>query len=502
MDTELVQTNAGRLWAVVAALAAGLVLAAATGRSETQTQVVEECPNHGSHTETFTLPGQITNIPEFHDCQRFMIDGRTYDSVYAIFARFRLDTVTFPSRVQCYREVPAGPVRVDSTSGLRVARTGIALLDTTGRGLVDADGRVRVDSTGTSLLNPDSSVRGEIVHCREVPGLVLTRIGIPVALIRTWGGRYRPLGIDLTFNCLYLSHQLPLGWSAKMVPVRGEGDCLPREVNLDTLRGTVLTVFPRVGLGFRDDDFPPVARWDRDPRHGLYYVGVRCGGAWCEVGATRTDEVPAIPSAITAPSPVLVSSPNYKVPGAWFALPSKYRRVFEIKGWYDEQYLAVRTPQGMRPSGILGTVFPDSGLYAVSRRDYTTKTWILTAHVALSQSSADLKNKLNLEQAPVLGVMNRIYLCAGPVTKCIPAESQATMDNLCKGAKDNMDPASHARWWARIVAAGTGQVAYRCVKRTAHTDMRLPGTTRWSWDKTNYDDPIWAECDDGCCKVS
>jgi len=502
MDTVLGQTHAGRLWAVVAALAAGLVVAAAIGRSETQTQGVEECPNHGSHADTFTLPGQITNIPEFHDCQRFMIDGRTYDSVYAIFARFRLDTVTFPSRVQCYREVPGGPVRVDSTSRLRVARTGIALLDTTGRGLVDPDGRVRVDSTGTRLLNPDSSVRGQIVHCREIPGLTVTRIGVPVALIQTRGGRYRPLGIDVTFNCLYLSHQSPSGWSAKMVPVRGEGDCLPREVNFDRLSGTVLTVFPRVGLGFRKEDYPPVARWDRDPRHGLYYVGVMCGGAWCEVGATRTEEVHAVPSMITAPSPVLVSSRNFRV-GVGLPLNEAqrtHRRVYEIKGWYDEQYLAVPTAAGLRPSSILGTVFPDAGLDARTLRAYTAQ-WIAAAHVVISEPSQHLKTKLNLEAGSVPDTMNTVYLCSGSVEQCIPVDSRATMNARCRGATDNMDPASRARWWARIVAV-SGQVAYKCVKRTAHPGMRMPGTARWSWDKTRYDDPIWVDCEEGCCKVS
>jgi len=39
--------------------------------------------------------GPITNIPEFHDCQRFVSNpGASFDSLFAIFASFRLDSVT------------------------------------------------------------------------------------------------------------------------------------------------------------------------------------------------------------------------------------------------------------------------------------------------------------------------------------------------------------------------------------------------------------------------
>lgn len=43
---------------------------------------------------TIPLSQPITNIPEYHDCQRFIDSSGHYGSVYAIFAAFLLDTVS------------------------------------------------------------------------------------------------------------------------------------------------------------------------------------------------------------------------------------------------------------------------------------------------------------------------------------------------------------------------------------------------------------------------
>ena len=60
-----------------------------------------ECPHNWLESRTptnhFLIPGKITNVPEYHDCQRFLVKngegGLKYDSLEAIFVRYELDTV-------------------------------------------------------------------------------------------------------------------------------------------------------------------------------------------------------------------------------------------------------------------------------------------------------------------------------------------------------------------------------------------------------------------------
>jgi len=55
-----------------------------------------ECPGEDSLRIAVPLSGPITGIPEFHDCQRFILVRGTdtvYDSLYAIFAAFHLESL-------------------------------------------------------------------------------------------------------------------------------------------------------------------------------------------------------------------------------------------------------------------------------------------------------------------------------------------------------------------------------------------------------------------------
>jgi hypothetical protein len=46
------------------------------------------------YQRTVDMAGPVTDIPEFHDCQRLVLaDGQTYDSLYAIFASNNLDSL-------------------------------------------------------------------------------------------------------------------------------------------------------------------------------------------------------------------------------------------------------------------------------------------------------------------------------------------------------------------------------------------------------------------------
>src|SRR5664279_1636107 len=57
-----------------------------------------ECPHDYPEAYPTTLiSDKITNVPEYHDCQRFLVKddhgGLKYDSLEAIFVRYKLDTL-------------------------------------------------------------------------------------------------------------------------------------------------------------------------------------------------------------------------------------------------------------------------------------------------------------------------------------------------------------------------------------------------------------------------
>ena len=178
----------------------------------------------------FPVPGPTTDIPEFHDCQRFLptnfnpaaAHSFRYDSLYAIFASPELRTL---------------------------------------------DQR--------ALLAP-----------RRDPA----RPAIAAAQIFTFGPGYIPLGIEKNFNCLYVytsGRRDTSGFlllKAKMVPVAAEGKRCAHPVHPDSVAGEYLEV-RRSPLGKSDSsDFPSVARWDWSETTGRHFIGLTCGAAWCEIG--------------------------------------------------------------------------------------------------------------------------------------------------------------------------------------------------------------------------
>lgn len=180
-------------------------------------------PKTGSIVKSVTgLPVSepITDIPEFHDCQRLVSNG-AYDSLFAIFASFRLESL--PARWQ----------RDSNLAGIQGRPYGI----------------------------------------------------VPAATIYSHGGEYPQLGIQPGFNCLFFSRRASSDpWEAKMVPWGGNADPDCSDFRHDPYTtGTPLEV--RVGeSSFGSMDYPGVARWDWDEKGQQQYIGITCGAQWCEVG--------------------------------------------------------------------------------------------------------------------------------------------------------------------------------------------------------------------------
>ena len=389
-----------------------------------------ECPD--SVDSAFVLPGPITNIPEFHDCQRFQFKKTknavpwSYGSLYAIWVRYRIDTIVFP-------RVITAPNKGEST-GIKTGGNPAANLST------------------TTVVPPS------------------TAYGVPVALIYSYGSKYHPLKIEPGFNCLYLYHPRSgtPEWGAKMVSVTDQSEC-DKNINPESTTNGNLEAHGTSVSTFTQSDYPPVARWDRDPVTGHQYAGVRCESAWCEIGETGFHPSASYPPLSTS--------------------PAQGERVFAIKGWYDEQYLAVQNTAGLTPGSVMGTAYPDSALGHRKQADFL-KTWRAAAHIVLHSASDAYQSKLNLEPGAVPEPADSLNLCYGTKRDCVPQGSESSVQ-----CQDN----GQQTYWAKIVSTVTKTTRYKCVTYRAHFGVNMPATVRWRWlynDETN-----WVRCPDGCCQV-
>jgi hypothetical protein len=194
-----------------------------------------ECPHNPGD---IPLSGDIADVPEFHDCQRFIVkdDGvDVYDSLYAVFASFRLDQLT--QDIDTLQNAVAFPQYQDST------------------------------------------------------------VAVPGATIVSYGGTYDSLHIEPGYNCLYLWRR-GTAWKAWMVNnAPGDRGC-PKQLVIDPNNPPhPLEVVARAAPEHPyDPDYPAVARWEWDAGHAEHYIGIKCGAAWCEVSDDGTaSAAPTLP---------------------------------------------------------------------------------------------------------------------------------------------------------------------------------------------------------------
>ena len=204
-----------------------------------------ECPHDWTDTTespwTFAHPlglaGAATDIPEYNDCQKFLVDngagGLKFDKLEAIFVR---------GNVQAAYEMKASP----------------------------NDTKPMGTGTSVAVTTPPSP-----------PQNLLT--GLPVAIVYSEGD-YAPLGIKQGFDCLVLKNKLPAGLDAWMVPVATEDLCtttqMPSTVGGYHLDVALIAAHNNHGVS---DPIPGVARWDFDTVSNLYYIGIACPQSWCEI---------------------------------------------------------------------------------------------------------------------------------------------------------------------------------------------------------------------------
>jgi len=381
--------------------------------------------------DTLPLVGANTNVPEFHDCQRFIDSvGSNYGPLIGVFA---------VSSSAGFNPTPATPERR------------LDLRD----GPVSSDPDTSGEPVARAPRHPDGYPIGIIVD--------FDRVG------------YAPLGIQPGVNCLYVypAAGTPHGLGATLVPVGTRASDCAKGFSR-SLTGTELLVFSRRMPLDHPNDYPPVARWDWDAASMTQYIGIRCGPRWCEIGRKE---------GFTRSATHLYPIPD-----------RKERRVFAVKGWHDEQWLARPGIAGLYPRPFRGTLVPVKNLADFDSVTFRNPAWTDVARVAISPHDPVYESKFHLTTSSMPLKMNRVALCHGSFDQCraadpsVPATTRAP---TCAATTTNT-------WWARITNTH-GEKFFHCVTRRPHRGITMPGTARWLWE--DDDELIWVECDEGCCQV-
>jgi hypothetical protein len=173
-------------------------------------------------------------------------------------------------------------------------------------------------------------------------------------------------------------------------------------------------------------------------------------------------------------------------------MPSEARA--DLKGWYDQQYLALPSPDQpgeLEVGPTLATYVPVRDLGDLHDPDHVE--WRTVGYIHLSGASAPYKAKLNLDAG-----WNTVYLRKGELRDDErPAKG-------CRGAAQHSDDDQKHKlvpWSAKIETAG-GQASYFCSYKHLHapTGAALPGIVRWRW--LDDDETTWQRCPEGCCPIS
>lgn len=245
--------------------------------------------------------------------------------------------------------------------------------------------------------------------------------------------------------CVYLRHDpttpLSSNWKGYVNAVDAQYQCPPRS------RQDQLAVDVETDNNNGDPKaFPAVMRWTEDS-NGNPSIGVRCLTGWCDIGHDNTLDAP----------------PSQGSGG----------REWRIKGWRDEQLLAVPGPasngHGSLHRGPRGMVVPVHGLESVSTHDF--ETWQPVATIWI--------------RGPI--PTNSVYSRWG-LKSDSPAQVWLRQQN--------------GSWQAGFTKRGTqadDNTPAFIVKRKPW-DETVPGVARFVW--TADDDLFWIACDQGCCTVS
>ena len=262
---------------------------------------------------------------------------------------------------------------------------------------------------------------------------------------------YDSLNIKGGLNCLWLA--LDAGkWRAYVSQTPARVACNPAVGT----RKELAVVRSNSEAGYGKGDYPAVTRFTESAidaggnlgnQPGRPLLGVSCIDRWCEIGPFKADGV----------------TPDFFVsdPAGPIGSPREHR----IKGWHDQQWLAVKVGTQLQPA-FRATFIPARKINEKSADDFKAPAWITVATVVLS---------------------------ADP-----PAGSKYDKLGLKRGRNGLEVQAQGTDWKGRWRNGGTLTPVFK-VDHVQHFDAAVPGTARFRWQSN--DDSMWAPCGQACCRV-
>lgn len=272
---------------------------------------------------------------------------------------------------------------------------------------------------------------------------------------------YRRLRLEGGVNCvwLYLANASPNTNYQAYVSTALPGKPCDRTIP-PVPRGPLPVVAVRHPDFTASSDYPPVARFDVDASENLPVIAFKCLAAFCEVG-------PATPAGVRTPWGLSRSDQSkavWNIPvWAGFTMSKAERRVRVIKGWHDEQHLAVRNGDQWSRLKVRATLIPEPSVSTLDAADFLN-TWTRVANLLIHDNLAGTK-----------------YARWGLRTGSNPLRIQST----------------GAGWQAEVYRAATDRVLWINTGRMVHYDAAVPPTARFRW--TRIDDGIWVPCGNACC---
>ena len=278
-----------------------------------------------------------------------------------------------------------------------------------------------------------------------------------LAVIVAHDTEYPRLGIKLGINCLYVGF-VAGEWQAVMTSLKGDKTKCPREFNFSAMFTqpdvevsellAVRAIVPTGGL--KPNDIPEVSRWISNGKD--YYIGMRCGDEWCEIGSAE-GWVPE--TMLTVPTNIVDINVGTN------------RRVFLMRGWYDRQQLALDAGTTVIPGGPDAIIVPHFALKTIPRSDFEAG-WKTAAFIYVNAPYP----KLGLAQAWNFGQRPNILQISRPIR------------------------GGNRVWMLRVLAPDGTSKEFRA-KQTDHSGFPFEHTARWRWDWD--DEKTWVGCLAGCC---
>jgi hypothetical protein len=267
---------------------------------------------------------------------------------------------------------------------------------------------------------------------------------------------YQRLHLQVGFNCMFLHHdtsESPRHWIAAMVPAAKDSDC----GGLTITASDTLPVYDE-HQSPDANDYPAVTRIiEASDTHS--YIGVRCGNSWCVVGAT----FPQVPKAS------FDGVTNAGVSARW-----------RVKGWFDEQHLAVVDATNRLRPQQLAALIPSDSLSLFDSTAYA-KGWKLVAQVYFPDPPVGKYGQPDANGYGWTQGFNKVWLHSTVVSR--PTSKDTVIWTSAFG-----EDAGHATHIKQVIRTDHGQ-----------DSLPVPWTARWRW--AAGDEQMWVACLAGCCMV-